>query len=88
MKRKHKITALTITLRWISKKCTKNQKRNTKFWIREGFQTRPNLNNILCKNKDKLITSSHPGIYTLKCLCGSVYDAEPKKKIIRRSIKH
>ena len=52
------------------------------------FQTRPNLKNILCKNKDKLIPNSYPGEYKLKGSCGSAYHGETKKKIIITSIQH
>ena len=52
------------------------------------FQTGPNLKNISCKNKDKLIPNSYPGVYELKCSCGSVYNGEAEKKIISRSIEH
>ena len=48
----------------------------------------PNLNSILCKNKDKLMPNSYPGVYELKCSCGSVYNGETKKKVITRSIEH
>ena len=54
----------------------------------ECFQTGPNLKNILCKNKDKLIPNSYSGVSELKCSCGSVYNGETKKKIISRSIEH
>ena len=40
-------------------------------FLNRGF---PNLKNILCKNKDKLIPNSHPGLSELKCSCESVYD--------------
>ena len=33
-----------------------------KFGFRVAFQTGPNLKNILCKNKDKLIPNSYPGV--------------------------
>ena len=52
------------------------------------FQTGPNLKNVLCKNKDKLLPDSYPEVYQLKCSCGSVYNGETKKKVISRSIKH
>ena len=48
----------------------------------------PKLNNILCKNKDKLLPNSYSGVYELKCSCGSVYNGETKKKIISRSIEY
>ena len=63
-------------------------KKIQKFGFRVAFQTDPNLNNILFKNKDKLIPNSHPGVYKIKFSCGSIYDGETKKKIISRSTKH
>ena len=47
----------------------------------------PNLKNIWLKNKGKLIPNSYPGVYKLKCSCGSVYNGETKKKITSRSIE-
>ena len=32
--------------------------------------------------------NSYPGVYELKCSCGSVYNGETKKKVITRSIEH
>ena len=40
------------------------------------------------KNKVKLIPNSYPGVYELKCSCGSVYNGQTKKKITSRSIEH
>ena len=72
-----------------TKNRTKDKKRVTKlFEFRVAFQTGPNLKNIFCKNKDKLIPNSYPGVYELKCSCGSVYNGETKKKVINRSIEH
>ena len=78
----------TITFPWIPKIGPKIKKEIQKFGFRVAFQTGPNLKNILCKNKDKLIPNSSPGVYELKCSCGSVYNGETKKKIISRSIEH
>ena len=58
-----------------------------KFRFRVAFQTNPDLKNILCKNKDKLITNSYPAVYDLKCSYGSVCNGETKKKIISRSTR-
>ena len=52
------------------------------------FKTGPNLNSILCKSKDKLMPNSYPGVYELKCSCGSVYNGETKKRVITRSTEH
>ena len=58
------------------------------FLFRVAFQAGPNLQDILYKNKDKLIPNSCPKVYKVKCLYGSVYDSGTKKKIISRSIEH
>ena len=55
--------------------------------MRVAFQTDPNLKNILCKNKDKLIPNSYPCSVRV-CSCGLLYNVETKKKIISRSIEH
>ena len=38
--------------------------------------------------KDKLIPNSCPGVYELKCSCGSEYNSETKKRIISSTIEH
>ena len=78
----------TVTIPWVPKIRPKIKKEIQKFAFRVPFQTGPNLKNILCKNKDKLIPNSYPGVYELKCSCRSVYNGETKKKIISRSIEH
>ena len=40
----------------------KSKKKIQKFGFRVAFQVGPNLKNILCKNKDKLIPNSYPGV--------------------------
>ena len=65
----------TIIFPWIPKIGLKIKREIQKFGFRVLFQMDPNLKNILCKNKDKLIS-------------GSVYNGETKKKIISRSIEH
>ena len=78
----------TVIIPWVPKIRPKIKKETQKFGFRAVFQTGPNLNKILCKNKDKLIRNSCPGVYELKFPCGSVYNGETKKKIISRSIEH
>ena len=78
----------TITAPWIPKIGAKIKKEIQKFGFRVVFKTGPNLNSILCKNKDKLMPNSYPGVYELKCSCRSVYNRETKKKVITRSIEH
>ena len=41
-----------------------------------------NLQSILCQNKQKLLPSSHPGVYHLDCTCNSRYTGESKKKVL------
>ena len=76
----------TITFPWIPKIGPKIKKESQKFRCRVTFRVELNLSNILCKNNDKLIPYSHPGVYKLKSSCGSVYNSETKKKIISRLI--
>ena len=78
----------TVTITWVPKIGQKIKKEIQKFGFRAAFQTGPNLKNILCKNKGKLIPNSYLGVYKLKYSCGSVYNGETKKKIISRSIEH
>ena len=78
----------TITVPWTPKIGPKIKKEIQKFGFRVAFKTGPNLNSILCKNKDKLMPNSYPGVYELKCSCGSAYNGETKKKVITRSIEH
>ena len=60
------------------------RKEIQKFGSRAAFHTGPNLKNIWCKNKDKFIPNSYPGMYELKCFCGSVYNGEKEKKRKKR----
>ena len=62
----------TITVPWIPEIGPKIKKEIQKFGFRLAFKTGPNLKNILCKNKDKLIPNSYLGVQELKCSCGSV----------------
>ena len=77
----------TVTIPWVPN-IGPTIKKEQKFGFRVAFQTGPNVNNILRKNKDKLIPNSYRGVYELKCSCGSVYNGETKKKIVTRSIQH
>ena len=45
---------------------TANEQQKQKFGFRVAFQKGPNLKDILCKNKDRLIPNSYPGAYKLK----------------------
>ena len=52
----------TITIPWVPKIVPEIKKQIQKFGFRAAFQTGPNLKNILCKNKGKLIPNSYPGV--------------------------
>ena len=69
----------TVTISWVAKIGSKIKREIQKFGFRVAFQTDPNLNNILCKNKDKLIPNSYHGVCELKCSCASVDNGETKK---------
>ena len=60
----------TITFPWIPKIRPKIKEEIQKFGFRVAFQTDANLNNILCKNKDKLIPNGYPEVCELQCSCG------------------
>ena len=70
----------TIVFPWIPKIGLKIKKEIQKFRFGLAFQTGPDLKNILCKNKDKLIPNSYPGVCDLKYSCGSVFNGETKKE--------
>ena len=55
----------TITFPWIPKIGPKIKKEVQKFRFKVMFQAGLNLKNISCKNKDKLIPNSYPGVYEL-----------------------
>jgi predicted GIY-YIG superfamily endonuclease len=77
-----------VKLPWIPIIGPKLRREFRKQNIRVIFTSAPNLNNILCNNKTKLPPNSHPGVYQLKCSCGSIYIGETKKKVISRSVEH
>ena len=52
----------TINFPWVPKIGPKIKKEIQKFGFRVAFQVGPNLKNILCKNNDKLIPNSYPGV--------------------------
>ena len=47
-----------------------------------------NLNNLICRNKSKLLPNSFPGVYQLECTCNALYIDENKKKVITRTMEH
>ena len=72
----------TVIIPWVPKIGPKTKKEIKKFGFRAAFQTNPKLKNILCKNKDKLLPNSYPGVYQLKCSCGSKYNGEIRKLLV------
>ncbi|XP_065667725.1 uncharacterized protein LOC136088016 [Hydra vulgaris] len=77
-----------VKLPWIPIIGPKLRREFKKQNIRVIFTSPSNLNYILCNNKTKLPPNSNPGVYELKCSCGSINIGETKKKIISRSAEH
>ena len=63
-----------------------------KIFRKKGFKvvcsSSPNLQRLVCKNKDRLTPNSDPGVYKLDCNCGKSYVGETKKKILTRCLEH
>ena len=78
----------TIRLPWIPRLTTKLKKVYEKKGFKVVSYSSANLKTLLCKNKDKLIPNSHPGVYKLDCSCGTSYVGETKKKVLTRSLEH
>ena len=77
-----------VKIPWIPKIAPKLKK----IYKQKGFKvictSSPNLKSILCRNKDKLIPNSAPGVYKVDCTCGKSYVGETKKKILTRVLQH
>ena len=69
----------TITFPWIPKIGPKIKKEIQKFGFRIVFQTGPNLKNVLCKNKDKLLPDSYPEVYQLNVHAGQYILVKQKR---------
>ncbi|XP_065671747.1 uncharacterized protein LOC136089623 [Hydra vulgaris] len=69
-----------IKLPWIPIVGPKLRKEFRKQNTKVIFTSTPNLKNIFCNNKTKLPLNTNPGVYQLKCSCGSIYNGETKKK--------
>ena len=78
----------TIRLPLIPRLTTKLKKVYKKKGFKVVSYSSANLKTLLCKNKDKLIPNSHPGVYKLDCSCGTSYVGETKKKVLTRSLEH
>ena len=77
-----------IKLPWVPVIGPKLRKELRKQNVRVIFTSPPNLKSILCNHKSKLLPNSNPGVYQLKCTCGSIYIGETKKRILTRCIEH
>ena len=56
--------------------------------IKTIFTSGSNLKSLLSGNKTKLLPSSYPGVYELKCTWNSNYFWETEKKVLARTIEH
>ena len=79
----------TITLPWIPGLSPKLRKVYKKAGYKTVFKSNNNLKTILTsKNKSKLPTNSHPGVYKISCSCKRPYTGETKLKICTRGDQH
>ena len=66
---------------------TKIKKGILKIWHKNHFTSGRNFENLICRNKSKLLPNGFPGVYQLDCTCNALYIAETKKKVITRTIE-
>ena len=78
----------TKNIPWVPNIGTKIRKELKKVNKDITFTSGKNLQSILCQNKLKLLTNSHPGAYQLDCSCNGRYIGESKKKVLARCIEH
>ena len=77
-----------LKLPWVKSVGPKIRKEMKKLGYKTVFTSSRKLKDILCNNKSKLLPNSFPGVYQLKCSCGSVYIGETKKRVLTRAIEH
>ena len=76
-----------LKLPWVPKRGPKLRKEYKKFGIKTIFNLERNLQNLVCRNKSKLLPHSFPGLYQSCCTCSALYLGETKKKVITRTIE-
>ena len=78
----------TATVPWVPKIGPGVRGEIQKFVLGVAFKTGADLDSILCKNRDKLVPGSYPGVYELGCSCGSEYSGGAGERVITRSMGH
>ncbi|XP_065658795.1 uncharacterized protein LOC136083326 [Hydra vulgaris] len=82
-------TMPTISLPWIPILSPKLRKIFRKAGYRAVFKSSANLKSLLTsRNKTKLPSNSHPGVYLIECECEEKYIGETKMKIATRTKQH
>ncbi|XP_065645651.1 uncharacterized protein LOC136076113 [Hydra vulgaris] len=82
-------TMPTISLPWIPILSPKLRKIFRKAGYRAVFKSSANLKSLLTsRNKTKLPSNSHPGVYLIECECEQKYIGETKMKIATRTKQH
>ena len=76
-----------LKLPWVPKRGPKLRKEYKKFGRKTIFNLERNLQNLVCRNKSKLLPNSFPGLYQSRCTCSALYLGETKKKVITRTIE-
>ena len=75
-------------LPWVPKLGPKLRKEFKKFSIKTIFTSGPNLTNLICRNKSKLLPNSFLGVYQLDSTCNALCIGETKKRFITRTIEN
>ena len=72
---------------WVPNSGSKVMKELKKINKYITFTFSKNLQSILRQNKPKLLTSSHPEVHLLDCLCNGRYIEKSKKKVLALCIE-
>ena len=67
---------------------TKIKKGILKIWHKNHFTSGRNFENLICRNKSKLLPNGFPGVYQLDSTYNALYNGKTKKKVITRTIEH
>jgi predicted GIY-YIG superfamily endonuclease len=85
----NQIAMPTISLPWIPVLSPKLRKIFRKAGYKTVFKSNANLKSLLTsRNKTKLQSNSHPGVYLIECECKQGYVGETKMKVSTRMKQH
>ena len=77
-----------VRIPWIPRIGPRLRKIFRRYGVKIAFSSTSNLSDILCDHKCKLPPHSQPGVYKVKCTCGSTYIGETKKRVATRLTEH